>query len=82
MPVSYTHLDVYKRQAQRGAVDDIRAHFFAVLIGILHIELLGEELIDLNRDDGVLLAKDVFVLDIELGAVESGLVDADGIRCV
>ena len=60
-------------------MDDIRAHFFAVLIGILHIELLGEELIDLNRDDGVLLAKDVFVLDIELGAVEGGLVDADGI---
>ena len=65
--------------AQAGAVDDIGQLFLTVGVGVVHAELFGQEHVDLNGDDGVLFAEDVLVLDVQLGAVEGGLVDADGV---
>ena len=63
--------------AERRAVDDVRQLLFAVLINIVHAELLSQQHIDLDRDQRILLAVDVLILDIQLRAVECGLVDAD-----
>ena len=52
---------------------------FAVLVDIVHTEALGQQHIDLDGDKGIFLAVDVLVLDIQLRAVERGLVDADGV---
>ena len=60
-------------------MDDIGGLLLAVGVHILHAELLGQEHVDLDGDQGVLLAEDVLVLDVQLGAVEGGLVDADGV---
>ena len=65
--------------AQRGAVDDIGQLLLAVLVGIVHAKALGQQHVDLNRDQRVLLAVDVFVLDVQLGAVKGGLVDAHSV---
>ena len=48
-------------------------------VGVFHAELLSQQHVDLDGDDGVFLAEDVFVLDVQLGAVEGGLVDTDGV---
>jgi len=63
--------------AEARAVDDIRGLLLAVGVDIFHAELLGEQEVDLNGDERVLLAEHVLVLDVELRAVERGLVDAD-----
>ena len=65
--------------AQGGAVDDIGQLLLAVGVGVLHAELLSKQHVHLDGDDGVLLAEDVLVLDVQLGAVEGGLVDADAV---
>ena len=65
--------------AHGSAVDDIGRLLLAVGIHILHAELLGKQHVDLNGDQGVLLAEDVLILNIQLGAIEGGLVDAHGV---
>jgi len=65
--------------AEGGAVDDVGPHLLPVLVDVGHIELLGQQLVDLDGDEGIFLAKDILVLDIQLGAVEGGFIDADGV---
>ena len=60
-------------------MDDIGRLLLAVGIHILHAELLGKQHVDLNGDQGVLLAEDVLILNIQLGAIEGSLVDAHGV---
>ena len=60
-------------------MDDVGGLLLAVHVHVLHAELLGQEHVDLDGDEGILLAVDVAVLDVQLGAVEGGLVDADGV---
>ena len=65
--------------AHGGAMDDIGSLFLTVGIHIFHAELLGQKHIDLDGDEGVLLAVDVFDLDIEFRAVESRLINANAV---
>ncbi len=58
-------------------MDDIGQGLLAILVDIVHAVALGQQHIDLDGDQGVLLAEHVLVLDIQLGTVEGGLVDAD-----
>ncbi len=60
-------------------MDDVGPHLLPVLVDVGHIELLGQQLVDLDGDEGIFLAKDILVLDIQLGAVEGGFIDADGV---
>ena len=43
------------------------------------VEALGRQDVELDGDEGVFLAADVLILDVELRAIECGLVDADGV---
>ena len=65
--------------AKAGAVDNIGTLLLTVGVGVLHTKPLCQQHIDLDGDDGVLLAKDVLVLNVQLGAVEGGFVNADGV---
>ena len=58
-------------------MDDIRQLLLAVFIGVVHAEALSQQHVDLDGDEGVLLAVDILILDIELRAVECSLVDAN-----
>ena len=60
-------------------MDDIGQRLVAVLVDIVHAEALGQQHIDLNGDKGVLLAVHILILNIQLRAVERGLVDAHGV---
>ena len=59
--------------AEGGAVDDVGVLLHPVPVHIFHAEPLGQLEVDLDGDESVLLAVDVFDLDIQLGAVEGGL---------
>ena len=63
--------------AEARSVDDIRQLLLAVFIGVVHAEALSQQHVDLDGDEGVLLAVDILILDIELRAVECSLVDAN-----
>ena len=52
--------------AEGRAVDDIGRGLLAVLIGVLHAEALRKQQVDLDGDEGVLLAEDVLILNVEL----------------
>ena len=58
-------------------MDDIRQLLLAVFVDVVHAEALGQQHVDLDGDEGVLLAVDILILDIELRAVECSLVDAN-----
>ena len=60
-------------------MDDVGQLLLAVRVGILHTELARQQHVNLNRDQRVLLAEHILVLNIQLGAIERGLVDADGV---
>ena len=60
-------------------MDDIRQGLVAVFVDVVHPEALGQQHIDLDGDQRILLAVHVLILDIQLGAIEGGLVDADGV---
>ena len=60
-------------------MDDVRQLLLAVFVDVVHAEALGEQHVDLDGDEGVFLAVDVLILDVELRAVECSLVDADGV---
>ena len=63
--------------ADRGAVNDVGVLLLTVAVNVFHTELLGEELVNLNGNQGVLLAVDVLYLNIKLGPVERRLTYAD-----
>ena len=63
--------------AQAGPMDDVGQGLLAVLVDVVHAEALSEEHVDLDGDQGILLAVHVPILDVQLGSVEGGLVDAD-----
>ncbi len=54
-------------------MDNVRPHFIAVLVDVVHIELLGQQSIPLDGDHGVVLAVYVARIDVHLGAVEGSL---------
>ena len=58
-------------------MDDVRQGLLAVFVNIVHTEALGQEHIDLDGDQGILLAEHILILNIQLGAVEGGFIDAD-----
>ena len=58
-------------------MNDVGQRLFTVFIDIVHTETLCQQHIDLDGDQRILLAVHIVVLDIQLGAVESGLVNAD-----
>ena len=60
--------------AEARAVNDIGTDLLAVLVGVFHAEALGQQQVDLDGDEGVLLAEDVLILDVELRTVERGFV--------
>ena len=60
-------------------MDDIGQGLVAVLVDIVHTEALSQQHIDLNGDKGVLLAVHILILNVQLRAVERGLVDAHGV---
>ena len=60
-------------------MDDVGDLLLSVRVYVFHTELLGEQHIDLDGNDGILFTKHVLILNIQLGTVESGLVHADGI---
>ena len=53
--------------AQRCPVNDVGAALGAVHVGVFHAEQLRQHLVDLDGDEGVLLAVYVLDLDIQLG---------------
>ena len=55
-------------------MDDIGGSFLSVGVHVFHPELLGQQHVNLNGNQRVLFAVDVFVLDVQLGAVKGGLV--------
>ena len=60
-------------------MDDIGQGLVAVLVDIVHAEALGQQHIDLDGDQRILLAVDVLVLNVQLGTVERGLIDAHAV---
>ena len=58
-------------------MDDVGQLLLIVPVGVVHTELGGQQHIDLDRNDGIFLTEYVLALDVQLGTVESGLVDAN-----
>ena len=60
-------------------MNDIGQLLLAVGIGVLHAEPGSQQHIDLDGHQSVFLAKDVLILNVQLGSVESSLVNAHGV---
>ena len=56
-------------------MDNIRAHLVAVLVNIVHIELLGKQRIPLYRNHRIFLAVHILCIDINFRPVKCRLAD-------
>ena len=54
-------------------MNNIRANFLAVLVNVVHIEVLSDRTVKLNRNHRIFLAVDILRLDIDLRTVERSL---------